>query len=244
VAETFAATVTSGGGNPLYQWEVNGGGAGSSSSVFTISTLNNGDVISCAYSDNSGCTVAPSNTIIAQVQPIPVVSTAPPIILSGGQSVTLDLPVTGDVTSYVWTPATGLSDPDMAEPVATPKTTTTYTLTVTSPAGCIDSGQVVVKVGLTLAIPSAFSPNGDGRNDMFYVIGGPAGSVVKELAVFDRWGQRIFQAHDTAPDDPAYGWNGTIGGQPAAPGAYVYVIEMGFANGTQQVYKGAVLLVR
>lgn len=329
--ETFTATVTNGGGSPLYEWEVNGGEAGSGSNTFTISTLNNGDVISCVYSDNTGCAVAPSNTITAQVEPtatssividaspsavcqgaaisftamatnagaapayqwqvngvdaggktdifstqglvngdvvscsvtdstgcvtpstanvtavinpIPVVSTAPPIILSGGQSATLDLPVMGDVASYVWTPATGLSDPDVAEPIATPKTTTTYTLTVTSPAGCIDSGQVVVKVSSTLAIPSAFSPNGDGHNDIFYVIGGPAGSVVKEFAVFGRWGQRIFQAHDTAPDDPAYGWNGTIGGQPAAPGAYVYVILMGFPDGSQQVYKGTVVLVR
>jgi gliding motility-associated-like protein len=108
----------------------------------------------------------------------------------------------------------------------------------------LDSGQLIVKIFSSLTIPGAFSPNGDGHNDIFYVIGGPIGSEVKEFAVFDRWGQRVFQAHDTAPDDPAFGWSGNIGGQPAPMGAYVYEIVIGLADGTQKLYRGTVMLVR
>jgi gliding motility-associated-like protein len=101
-----------------------------------------------------------------------------------------------------------------------------------------------VKVTSTVAIPGAFTPNGDGHNDIFYVVGGPLGSVVKDLVIFDRWGNSVFQVHEVAPDDPAFGWNGTIGGRAAAAGTYVYTIRIGFADGTQQILKGTLVLIR
>jgi gliding motility-associated-like protein len=240
----FTATAADAGVSPAYQWQVNGSPAGSNSPTFTSSMLTAGDVVSCTLSNTVGCVTPSTASVNPVVNPVPLVGTAPAIILSKGQSTTLELPVTGDVANYTWTPALALSDPDVADPVATPVSTTTYTLTVLSPAGCADSGQLQVKIFSSLAIPGAFSPNGDGHNDIFYVIGGPIGSKVKEFAVFDRWGQRVFQAHDTASDDPAFGWNGNIGGQPAPMGAYVYEIVIGFADGTQQLYKGTVMLVR
>ena len=240
----FTATATEAGGHPTYQWQVNGSPAGSNSPTFASSTLGTGDVVSCGLSDAVGCVTPSTASVSPVINATPVVGAAPAIILSKGQSTTLALPVTGDVAGYVWTPDLALSDPDVADPVATPLSTTTYTLTVTSPAGCVDSGQLLVKIFSSLAIPGAFSPNGDGHNDIFYVIGGPIGSEVKAFAVFDRWGQRVFQAHNTAPDDPAFGWNGNIGGQPAPMGAYVYEIVVGLADGTQQLYRGTVMLVR
>ena len=240
----FTATVAGGGVSPTYQWEVNGNPIGSSDSPTLTSTLGPGDVVSCTVADTVGCIASSTASVNPVVNATPIVGTGPAIVLSKGNSTTLELPVTGDVAGYTWTPDLALSDPDVADPVATPSSTTTYTLTVSSPAGCMDSGQLKVEVFSPLAIPNAFSPNGDGHNDIFYVIGGPVGSVVKEFAVFDRWGQRVFQAHDTAPDDPAFGWNGNIGGQPAPMGAYVYEIVIGLADGTHQLYRGTVMLVR
>jgi gliding motility-associated-like protein len=240
----FTATVADAGVNPTYQWQVNGSPAGGDGPTFASSTLGGGDVVSCVLSNAVGCVTSSTASVSPDINATPHVGTAPAIVLSKGQSTTLALPVTGDVAGYVWTPDLALSDPDAADPVATPLSTTTYTLTVSSPAGCVDSGQLLVKIFSSLAIPGAFSPNGDGHNDIFYVIGGPIGSEVKEFAVFDRWGQRVFQAHDTAPDDPAFGWNGNIGGQPAPMGAYVYEIVVGLADGTQQLYRGTVMLVR
>ena len=239
----FTATVVDAGVNPTYQWQVNGSAAGGDGPTFASSTLGVGDVVSCLLSNAAGCVTPSTASVNPVINATPHVGSAPAIILSKGQSTTLMLPVTGDVAGYVWTPDLALTDPDVADPVATPLRTTTYTLTVSSPAGCVDSGQLLVKIFSSLAIPGAFSPNGDGHNDIFYVIGGPIGSEVKEFAVFDRWGQRVFQAHDTAPDDPAFGWNGNIGGQPAPMGAYVYEIVVGLADGTQQLYRGTVMLV-
>jgi gliding motility-associated-like protein len=148
------------------------------------------------------------------------------------------------VTDFSWTPTTALSDPAIAHPLASPLRTTTYTLQVTTGAGCTAEGTVKIAVYSLLAIPQAFTPNGDGHNDIFYVLGGPIGSLVKDFAVYDRWGEPVFQVHDVAPDDPAFGWKGLAGGRPAEAGTYVYFVRMAFANGTQQVYKGTVVLVR
>jgi gliding motility-associated-like protein len=101
-----------------------------------------------------------------------------------------------------------------------------------------------VNVFSQLRIPNAFTPNGDGQNDVFYIMGGPQGSRIKDFAVFNRWGQKIFQVHDVLPDDPGYGWNGNYKGAPVSPGAYVYVVVMGFADGTQEVFKGTVMLIK
>jgi gliding motility-associated-like protein len=67
---------------------------------------------------------------------------------------------------------------------------------------------------------------------------------VKDIVIFDRWGHLVFQVHGVAPDDPAFGWDGRISGQTAPPATYVYEIRIGFADGTQQVLKGTVVLVR
>lgn len=116
--------------------------------------------------------------------------------------------------------------------------TTLYTLTVTSPEGSAVSAQIKVSVFRRLRIPNAFTPNGDGKNDIFYVLGGPLGSTIKDLCVYDRWGQKISQVHDALPADPGFGWNGTFGGAPVAPGTYVYSLVMRFADGSQQVLQG------
>jgi gliding motility-associated-like protein len=195
-------------------------------------------------SDAANCSRPVTASVVPTVYPTPVIAHVAPLILSKGQSVLLDLSVSGTISTYDWTPATGLSDPAIANPLATPLRSTDYRLDVVSMDGCRASGDIQVKVTSTVAIPGAFTPNGDGHNDIFYVVGGPLGSVVKDLAIFDRWGHGVFQVHEVAPDDPAFGWNGTIGGRAAAAGTYVYTIRIGFADGTQQILKGTLVLIR
>ena len=161
---------------------------------------------------------------------------------SGG--VLLQPQVTGDIGSYTWTPATGLSADNIDDPFATPAASTVYTLSVVSTAGCKASGEITVKVYTDIRIPNAFTPNGDGHNDVFYVMGGPTGSLIKDFSVYDRWGLRVFQVHDVASGDPAFGWNGTYKGNEVPPGTYVYVLTMSLAGGTAEIYKGTVILIR
>jgi gliding motility-associated-like protein len=151
---------------------------------------------------------------------------------------------TGDIDNWRWTPPAGLSDTTIADPVANPDVTTLYTLTVTAPGGCSASGTVLVNVYIPVSIPGAFTPNGDGRNDDFYVLGGPINSEVEDFAVFNRFGAEVFHAHDVAPGDKTFAWNGTFHGTPAPAGTYVYLVVMKFSGGTRQVYKGTVILIR
>jgi gliding motility-associated-like protein len=240
----FTATAGATDFKPVYQWQVNGTNEGTNSTTWSSDQLIDGDVISCRLSDVSGCMTPASDAVTVTIYPTPSVGAAAPIVLPKGQSLPLLLPVTGNVAVYSWTPVTALSDPTIGDPIASPLKTTTYMLKVTSAQGCSDSGSLKVNVISKVGIPGAFSPNGDGHNDIFYVMGGPMGAVLKDMMVFDRVGRCVFQVHNVATDDPAFGWDGRVGGQAASPGTYVYEIRMGFADGTQQVLKGTVVLVR
>ena len=68
-------------------------------------------------------------------------------------------------------------------------------------------------------------------------------SVVESFGVFNRWGQEVFKAHDTAPGDASAGWDGRVNGSLAPLGTYVYVVIMRFATGARQMYKGTVEMI-
>jgi gliding motility-associated-like protein len=243
-AVSFKASLGNSIDQPVYQWQVDGMAVGSNSPGYTTSTLSNGDVVICQVTGDAGCAIGSSGSIVMTVYPLPQVDAGPAIALPAGQSITLSPQVTGDINTYSWTPGLGLSDSTILDPVASPVRTTLYTLTVTTAEGCTASGSVKVGVFGALRIPNAFTPNGDGRNDIFYVLGGPAGSSIMDLSVYNRWGQKIFQVHDVLPADPAFGWNGTYNGSPSPSGAYVYSLTIRFADGTQQQLQGTVILVR
>jgi gliding motility-associated-like protein len=240
----FTATVTNGASTPVFQWLVNGVVTGGSSSEFSSSSLANGDVVYCLITSDASCGLAKSNSIPISVYPLPVIAPGQVFHIPYGQSLELEPVITGDIASYLWTPGTGLSGTTIRNPVADPAASTSYTLQVVSPGGCQASGTILVDVYTPLSIPSAFTPNGDGRNDILYVLGGPAGSQIREFAVFNRWGAAVFQVHNGAPGDPRYGWDGMIRGRPAPPDAYVYMVELSLAGGGRQVYKGSVMLIR
>jgi gliding motility-associated-like protein len=240
----FSAKVTNGSSAPVFQWLVNGIPTGDTGPSYTDSIPVDGQVVYCLITSDDVCGLAKSNSIPITVYPRPSVAAGQVFDVTYGQHVTLDPVVTGDIVSYAWTPGKGLSDSTIVNPVAGPVLTTEYTLTVVSQGGCTASGEITVDVYTPLSIPGAFTPNGDGRNDVLYVLGGPAGSQVREFNVYDRWGQSVFRVHDVAPGDRQYGWNGAIGGRPAPPGTYVYIVVLSLAGGQQQVYKGAVELIR
>jgi gliding motility-associated-like protein len=240
----FTASPAGGGTAPVYQWQVNGMNAGSNSPSWSSNSLSDGDIVSCHLSDPVGCILPSSAGVTLTIYPSPSVTTGQSVNLSKGQGYELDLSPVGDIISYVWSPATGLSDPAIPDPVASPLKTTTYTLLVTTAEGCTATGNITVSVFSKLSIPNAFTPNGDGKNDIFYVMGGPIGSLIKDFAVFNRWGAAVFQVHDVLPDDPHFGWNGMVGGSLAPSGTYVYEIRIGLSDGSQKIYKGTVVLVR
>ncbi|MBK9730152.1 MAG: gliding motility-associated C-terminal domain-containing protein [Chitinophagaceae bacterium] len=114
------------------------------------------------------------------------------------------------------------------------------TLIVTGPGNCSDtiSKSFLTVIPSTIGfIPTAFTPNGDGLNDLFLPTN--TNLVGMDMKIFNRWGNLIF--HGTSPAD---GWNGTYQDLPAEIGVYVYSISLQFENGKQEVRKGNLTLVR
>jgi gliding motility-associated-like protein len=242
----FTATVANGAAQPTFEWMLNGSPVpGDDSATWHSDSLRSGDVITCLITSDDICGLAKSNSIPVAVSLPVVIAADQTFTIPYGQRLVLTPNVTGgDIVSWLWTPGKGLSDSTIEDPVADPTTTTLYTLKVVAAGGCSDTAAILVNVYTALGIPNAFSPNGDGHNDIFYVAGGPQNSRVEDFVVFDRWGASVFHVHGVAPGDPEFGWNGYVHGQPAAPGTYVYLITMKFADGSSRMYKGTVILVR
>ena len=121
---------------------------------------------------------------------------------------------------YNWSPIEFLSCTTCVNTLATPEVTTVYVLTVNQ-SGCIATDTVLVEVNEKcgdIFVPSGFTPNNDGTNDILRV----RGNCIKELdfKVFDRWGELVFQT-----SDQTIGWDGTFKGKPALAGVYVYYIN-------------------
>lgn len=243
---TFSAEVTNGGTSPRYQWQINGIDAadtGSNRPTYTTTQLTNGDAVSCIVSTDNVCALGTSNSIVMEVNPTPVIEPNQ-AFTSTLNGVTLTPKVSGNIVSWAWSPAGALSAVDIANPIANPQRSTNYMLTVVSDDGCTARGEITVKVYSDIRIPGAFSPNGDGKNDVFYILGAPQGSAVKNFSIFNRWGMMVFGVHEVLPGDPSFGWNGYFKGAPAAAGGYVYTFSVTLAGGEQQTYKGTVILVR
>jgi gliding motility-associated-like protein len=216
----FVATPVNGGPNPGYQWLINGSAVGSDTAVFSPGELGNGDQVSVLLTSSLPCAApASSNILTMTFYQVPTVGLTPDTIIKGGTSVQLEPRITGTITNYQWTPAQALNNDRIADPIASPPGNITYTLTVTTVDGCTASAKETVDVFYDLAMPNAFTPNGDGRNDLFRIPPSIPVSVVR-FDVFDRWGTRVFagEGNNTA-------WDGTSGGKPQPAGTYVWMIK-------------------
>jgi gliding motility-associated-like protein len=170
------------------------------------------------------------------VNPLPVAYAGDDIKTSVGTPVQLN--ATGGVT-YQWNPTDYLSDPAVSNPVSTPLTSITYVVTVTDASGC--SATDAVKVLLDddrILFPNAFTPNGDGLNDVFR----PKADNIERftMSVFSRNGQLLFETNDIET-----GWNGMFRGQLCPSGVYVFTATYEFADtGETKTTSGSFTLVR
>jgi gliding motility-associated-like protein len=143
---------------------------------------------------------------------------------------------------YTWTPNDGsLDNPNINNPIATPTVTTTYTVYGMDKYGCRDTAYVTIKVDSTQSehIPTGFTPNGDGLNDIFRFNGAKHQKLL-EMRVYNRWGEPIFYSNTREQ-----GWDGTYKGVPQQIGVYYYTVILarpGYPENT--VYKGEITLIR
>lgn len=232
----FTPAYTNAGTTPTFKWFKNGNQV-STAQTYNTSTLKNEDEIYCEITGSDACSIPQiSNKIKVTVNPLPLVSFTDHITIENDGPKVLKPEVSDNVISYHWSPATGLSDPNIKNPQANPESTTEYTLTVTGAGGCSAKATVKVVVLKDIFIPNVFSPNGDSKNDE-WVIRNIADYTGTKIQIFNRYGQKVFQ-HDNfiAP------WDGTLNGKPLPVGTYYYILEL--ANKSKTKYKGSITILR
>ncbi|MDZ4794173.1 MAG: PKD domain-containing protein [Bacteroidota bacterium] len=191
--------------------------------------------------DNAGCPKPGRDTV--------VITTLPRVRAYAGRDTTvvigqpLQFNGTGGL-NYLWSPSTGLSRTDIFNPIGmynASNDSIRYKLVVTDIAGCTDSAFVKVTIFKTnpyVFVPTAFTPNNDGRNDVIRPIAVGI-QKINYFSVFNRWGQLVF----TTTADRA-GWDGRINGRTQDSGVYVWMVSAIDYLGVPIFLKGTVALIR
>ena len=188
--------------------------------------------------DVLGCPKAVKDTVILFVDKI--TADAGPRDTSVVLGQPLQLGASGSI-NYSWTPTTWLDNPSISNPIATPQNNIEYVVRVSNNIGCFDTDSILVKVYKVspgLFVPNAFTPNGDGNNDIFR----PVAIGMKSMDIFrvyNRWGQMLYSGTGNGA-----GWDGTFGGRPQEAATYVWYAEgIDYLNNKIK-RKGTVILIR
>lgn len=130
-------------------------------------------------------------------------------------------------------------------PNAKPNYEIDYTLLLIDENGCEAEGQIRVRVEKirTVEVPSGFTPNGDGQNDLLLVHGWP-GTMVSKFQIFDRWGQLLYEDGGFSVNEPNKGWDGTYQNQPMKAGTYIWQMELIYEDGSFEILSGSSTLLR
>ncbi|HXS35673.1 MAG TPA: PKD domain-containing protein [Flavipsychrobacter sp.] len=213
---------------------------------YSLSDPNSADPISTASvtttyivtgTDNGGCVGKDS----LQVKILP----GPTLILnSNGQIIsctnkTVQLFATGAI-NYSWQPAKYCDDSASSQPIVSPQNTTTFYVTGIGANGCSSKGSIIVDADKqpNVFMPSAFTPNGDGKNDLVYPIIA-CDFVFESFHIYNRWGQEIFTTKTYMQ-----GWDGRFKGVPCEIGSYYYFVKGHSQEGEELLIKGDIALIR
>ncbi|GAA4319656.1 gliding motility-associated C-terminal domain-containing protein [Flaviaesturariibacter amylovorans] len=193
------------------------------------------------WNTSSGCPKPRRDTITVGVMPRIYPWAGNDTMVVAGQPV--QLLATGGVR-YQWLPALGLDNPNIANPVgfySEDPEYINYIVRVFDPRDCVDSARLRVRVFRTepwIFVPTAFTPNGDGRNDVVRPIA-VGMRKIEWFRVFNRWGQLVFETQKNG-----HGWDGTIKGKDQGSNVFVWVVKAVDFKGKEYFAKGTVTLIR
>lgn len=232
-ASNGSAIVSASGGAGDFTYSWNPGGATNDS----VSGLSAGTYI-VTITDSNGC--ATSDTAIINNTGEPIDSVCCGATITSGQNVVVSVVPGTSGNTYSWTPSSSLSCDTCASPIASPTVSTWYHVTITDSLGCSITDSVLISVKEKcgdIYVPTAFSPNGDGWNDVLQVMG----NCIQQMTfdIYDRWGNKVFES-----TDPKIGWDGTYKGQPMNTGTYVFILTAIDYNNNTTTKKGNITLVR
>jgi gliding motility-associated-like protein len=168
---------------------------------------------------NGSC--SDQDSIIVNAYPLPVVDAGPFVSIPALATAGIGGSPTGPTGStFNWSPATALDNITTANPTSSTTITTVYTVTVVDANGCSNSDTVTVFIYPQVIIPNGFSPNGDGKNDVWQI------DLIYqfpdcEVEVYNRWGEQLFYSKGYAIP-----FNGQYKGKDLPVGTYYYIINL------------------
>ena len=195
------------------------------------------DIYTFSVKDAYGCIQEFSNVIINEPPPI-MVDAGPNKTIAYGSSTILEASsASADIVFIIWTPSIGLNCVNCMLPSAGPEFNSTYFITITDANGCTATDSVIIWVEIDFNVPNAFTPNGDGLNDIFTIQSELL--ITYEITIYNRWGKPIFSSNDIE-----IGWDGNLNGKPQEIGTYVYDIRTVTTLNTPINKTGTVTLLR
>jgi gliding motility-associated-like protein len=218
-----------------YHWIYPNGDTTSTDPFFFSVTQADAGLYTLLATDRVGCTDQKSIELIVSENPIAAFHGTDTLEMQAGDV----LDAGTGLSSYRWN--TG----DSTESIVI-STEGMYSVEMESPVGCLGSDSVYVKLvseeipEFDIYVPNAFSPNGDGVNDVFRIVADGLSIVNFQLSIFDRWGSEVFSGEGVSS-----GWDGKKAGKDCPAGVYVYkiVFELDGVAGNQERV-GTVMLVR
>lgn len=172
------------------------------------------------------------------VHPLPTVNAGPDDTINRNERTVINANVDGE---FYWIPSEYMNDPFSPNPVVFPVRTTDYVLHSVSPYGCenTDTVRIYVVGNTVLLVPTGFSPNGDGVNDVFKILKMLNIEHLLDFSVYNRYGARIFSTNSVEE-----GWDGTLKNVPQEIGVYAWTVEGIDYDGNRIFKKGNVTLLR
>ncbi len=195
--------------------------------------------------DQNGC-LADTMITLGQAD-IPIISLPEDFELNLGDSTQIRVQRNmSNIQSIDWQATDQLNLIDSLAPFIRPYNNATYQLSVTSIDGCTASDSISVTVNKfrTIFPPNVFSPNQDGVNDHFSLLGGSEVRLIQSLQVYNRWGALIYHGKELPAADPTQGWNGRFKEEPVENGVYLWLAQVEFIDGVVLSYSGDVLVLR
>ena len=237
--------ITGSGGTPPYRYALNTGTwTGSPRQIGLQAGL-----YVPRIQDKNGCIIELPPVEIVQHDPV-LVDLGPPITIIYGESTQLLAEVSNAMppVRYSWNAADSLwlSCLDCPEPsVDGLEFAHWFEVQVVDSLGCGATGRILVTVEKVrkVFVPTGFSPNGDGANDLLLAHGQQSTQVVT-FQVFDRWGELLYEGGGFYLNDPNAGWDGMFRGQPVDPGVYIWVLEVEYSDGVHEIFRGSTSLLR
>ncbi len=236
------------GGQPPYVYSTDG----ENYSTTTLFTGLSGGLYTIFVQDANGCTnqvqfdIPEPEELTVEIS----VTFDDDNIVRFGDSVALSMDFTptmpfDSLDNVFWTPSEILSCDTCEMTWASPMQSTSFSVTIEEgDCAATDNLDLIVRTDAPIFVPNAFSPDGDGNNDVLYIFAGDQVEKINSFVIYDRWGEAVHQFFEFLPNDPNFGWDGTWNGQPMNPAVFAWGAEVTLIDGRKVVVKGDVTLIR